>query len=119
MSDHKPQPHRATPFHWSEMLRTYFNAAPACILELRARVEALEAAQQHVTVKESLTAQPAPAGSLLEVVDEAIHDEAGSRNATVEARAAIRAVADWLRRCDSRVAASVQIAGVLEQEAAK
>ena len=41
---------------------------------------------------------PAPAGSLVETVAEAIHDEAGSRNASCEARAAILAVADCVEQ---------------------
>jgi hypothetical protein len=65
------------------------------VLELRARVEALEAAQRPV-VNESVTT--APAGSLVERVGDALADEfQPSGTWHDEARAAIREVAAWLR----------------------
>ena len=67
------------------MDRTNFNSAPSCILELRARVEALEAAQQQPA--------PPPAGSLVETVADAIYRNGTGDGFRDEARAAIRAVA--------------------------
>ena len=64
-----------------------------CILELRSRVEALEAAQRPtVTVKDSLTV---PADSLVGRVADAFFSNPTS-GVREEARAAILAVAEWL-----------------------
>ena len=101
-------PHRATLFHWSEMDRTNFNSAPSCILELRARVEALEAGATcpHIVSSDEGTSycglaeqqaapppEPAPAGSLVETVADAIYRNGTGDGFRDEARAAIRAVA--------------------------
>jgi len=81
--------HKADPRDWEEIqLAASHNGTIAnCLLELRHRVEALEAhAQQQ---------QPAPRPTgLVEQVRQAI--EAASIEQ--EPRAAIRAVADWMRR---------------------
>ncbi len=71
----------------------------ACLLELRARVEALEADQwlrQHAKPKPEPEPEPAVAGSLVERVAIAC---AKPCNETWDdqARAAIREVAEWLR----------------------
>jgi hypothetical protein len=70
--------HKATPEQWAQIedwadsLGSHISNA--CLLELRARVELLEATQHaHIetvqpSVKDSLTAGPAPAGSLVERV---------------------------------------------------
>ena len=81
-------PHRATAEQW-ESLRDddAIFAYEACILELRARVEALEAAT-------ATPPEPAPAGSLVEAVVEAMKCAEASWSG--EARAAIRAVAERL-----------------------
>jgi hypothetical protein len=74
----------------------------SCLLELRARIEALEAAQQHApaTEESSATAPPAPAGGLVERVAKSLA-EVNSGSAPElwlsDARAAIREVASWLR----------------------
>ena len=179
-------PHRATPFHWSEMDRTNFNSAPSCILELRARIEALEsgATCPHVATSDEGTSycrlaeqqatesapakplvvpplncrqrlihegnpypkssceacgsmspkwrqceaamkamaaappKPAPAGSLVDRVDQAIAiacDDASAPHWAPEACAAIRAVAEWLR--GQRELGAQTWAWHLEQEA--
>ena len=96
MTEYKATPHRAKPEVWTAV-ETWckddiepFN----CILELRSRVEALEAAQRPtVTVKDSLTV---PADSLVEEVVDAITDASAAYGTADEpARAAILAVADW------------------------
>ena len=107
----------------------------SCILELRARVEALEAPQfrswhpqggkghlkiaVETTYGTSLT--PSPAGSLVKRVGNAINNAPSGRyeDRDTQARAAIREVAEWLRQRDTRVMPSVQIAGDLEQEATR
>jgi hypothetical protein len=83
--------YKATPEQWRRVDRWANqdgSSSDTCILELRARVEALEAAQQP-TVKESLTVPPAPAGSLVERV-------ASVGVSPFYAKAAIREVAAWL-----------------------
>ena len=127
-----PQPHRATPEDWAWVERD-LTLLFSCLLELRARVEALEAgvtcpeytSDQFCRLAEQRAAQPAPpapapatAGSLVEQL-QAVVRPSGGFLADDEWRLVIRAVAGWLRQRDSRVAASVQIAGVLEQEAAR
>ena len=83
--------HQATPEQWAKL--EYFNSATsACILELRARSQLLEATQ-HAHI-EAVTHAPVPAGSLVERVAAAIADN----DAPVDlwhddARAAIREVA--------------------------
>ena len=104
--------YRATPDQWGDVVFHSKTASWAsCVLELRARVEALEAGatcphvvtsddgtsycrlaeQASPTVKESLTAD----SSLAERVERAIHDIEFPRGLD-EARAAIREVAAWL-----------------------
>jgi hypothetical protein len=109
--------HRATPEDW-EYIRLRAEDGVGllnCILELRARVEALEAAQleqaeshrfctdaivRRVEALEAPTPEPRPAsaeaqpaGGLVERVMTAIERADGDH----EARAAIREVAEWLR----------------------
>ena len=104
--------YRATPEQWAiaeaDARRWENDTGIHCILELRARVQALEEAQQP-TVKESLTVPPAPAGSLVEGVRGIIglHPVADGK-----ARAVIRLIAGELRaQC------FVHAADWLEQEA--
>jgi hypothetical protein len=137
-------PHRATPEQWEHveicagMKQQVPWATAACLLELRARVEALEADQRyqfrsatekvpttrlysysvgpakpldelgqgHTLVSpEPASAEAQPAG-LVERVADILHVEAGFRDTgpdgswDVEARAAIREVAKWLREND-------------------
>ena len=114
----------ATAKQWAETEGKLPNNIPAlrwsmscCILELRARVEALEADGPAVSNDRepvSVAAQPTPAGSLVERVscaidgrinpDQWLHQDA--------ARAAIREVAEWLH-----AAGTWEAADVLEQEA--
>jgi len=62
--------------------------------------------------------QTTPATSLVEMLVDAITDSAAAYGTADEpARAAILAVADWLRQRNVRVRASLEIAGDLEQEA--
>ena len=86
------QPH-ATPAQWAALhLVDPFNDAASCILELRARVEALEAAAIGRHDESAERAEPDPAASLVEQVRQA----QGCGNER-DARAAIREVAAWLR----------------------
>jgi len=88
--------HRAKPEVWAAVEKWCKDDMESfnCILELRSRVEALEAAQRPtVTVKDSLTV---PADSLVEEVVDAITDASAAYGTADEpARAAILAVADW------------------------
>jgi hypothetical protein len=91
--------YRATPEQWAFMVRCGSGLDPdtdsSCILELRARVEALESAQQpHQDKLDRLIALDR-SGSLVERVAAAI-DHANKTGET-DARAAIREVAEWLR----------------------
>ena len=80
------------------------SAGNQCILELRSRIEALEAAanssagltgSNHPAIPDS---SPAPAGGLVEQVECAMRDAPGDGYGWEnEARAAILAVADWLQ----------------------
>ena len=66
------------------------------IRELRDRVAALEAAPDRVSSESPATPPPAPAGGLVEALAAAIHpDEPGWEP---EARAYIKAIAEWLER---------------------
>ena len=90
--------HRATPKDWKYMHeRTEAGLeTTSCILELRDRVEALEAAaskRQHGEAAEH--AEPDPAASLVDRVANAIFAYGALHHD--EARAAIREVAAWLR----------------------
>jgi len=132
-------PHRATPEQWAD-LGAFASDTRACILELRARIEALEAAQLEqaeshrfctdaiVRRVEALEAaqraiRSGPESPLVERVADAIAGQATSAGIVNDrpARAAIREVAGWFRRGNGAgsawaVAADVLDAG-LEQEA--
>ena len=87
--------HRATPEQWESIERyAEDNAYDACILELRARIEALEAAQPKV--------RSGPESPLVERVADAIAAQATSAGIVNDrpARAAILEVAAWLRTQD-------------------
>ena len=116
--------HRATSRQWSGIERfVRYGAYDSCLIELRDRVEALEAAQRAIASPSSnrthlgLT-QNAPESfdSLVERVADAIHRNGTGDGWREEARAAIREVAAWLRQREARVRASVEIAGDLERE---
>lgn len=105
------KPHRATPKQWESLERwAEDNVYDACFLELRARIEALEAAQQPRAFTGKVVAPitrdrdetgdylivggtPSPAGSLVKRVQQSIDDKAVGH----EARAAILEVAKWLK----------------------
>ena len=108
---------KATPEQWNEA-GSFASDTRACLLELRARVEALEAAQPKQITQEELAkllAQPAPvvplatasAGSLVERVADAIVTKATSAGIVDDrpARAAIREVARWMDEHHSPVTA--------------
>jgi hypothetical protein len=117
------KPHRSTPEHWATVERyaQQVSSTDDCLLELRARVEALEAGATcpHVVTSGEGTsycnlavntqdkldrliemdhAAPAPASSLVERVADAIVTKATSAGIVDDrpARAAIREVAAWL-----------------------
>ena len=87
--------YKATPEQWAQcedwVKSSVVGASDACILELRARVEELEAAQQKV--------RSGPESPLVERVADAIAAQATSAGIVNDrpARAAILEVAAWLR----------------------
>ena len=87
------KPHRATPEQWESIEVQYadFSDFYSCFLELRARIEALEAAQQKI--------RSGPESPLVERVADAIAAQATSAGIVNDrpARAAILEVAAWLR----------------------
>jgi hypothetical protein len=112
--------HKATPEQWAyaETCAPEDFAGYACILELRDRLEALEAAQQPPQDKlDRLIAldRDDPAGSLVERVADAIAAQATSAGIVNDrpARAAILEVAAWIRSELNRR----NVAALLEQEA--
>lgn len=109
-------PTKATPEHWAqckEFSTTPYGATYACLLELRARVEALEA--NHPEKPDS----SGPVDSLVERLAKAIYGpsntQEGWRN---EARAAIREVAAWLsRQSEGHLGSGAHWAKRLQREA--
>ena len=114
-------PHRATAEEWSQIEKyaaTDLNDDYAiCLLNIRARVEALEGAanyrQQDEDVERAL--EPTPTGSLVERVRTAIVEHGDGETYRDEARAAIHEVAHWLRERGGYPDA--WMAQMLEQEA--
>ena len=103
------KPHRLTPEQWESIeLYAEDNDHDACLLELRARIEALEAGAAPI--------RSAPESPLVERVADAIAAQATSAGIVNDrpARAAIREVAAWLRgQHDGDLVAAT----VLEREA--
>jgi hypothetical protein len=102
------KPYRLTPAQWESIERyAEDNAYDACFLELRARIEALEAAQQKI--------RSASESPLVERVADAIAAQATSAGIVNDrpARAAILEVAAWFRTERD----SPETAAALEQEA--
>jgi hypothetical protein len=101
--------HRATPEQWDSIKRygTGSSDPYSCILELRARIKALEAAQQKI--------RSGPESPLVERVADAIAAQATSAGIVNDrpARAAILEVAAWFRAERD----SPETAAALEQEA--
>ena len=118
--------HRATPEQWAALEEQSAPEYDNTILELRARVEALEADQQPQNKLDRLIAQirdsamtelrapttEARPGGLVQRVAEAVRDAPHPiGDWTPEARAAIREVAAWLR-----AGRMLHAAELLEQE---
>jgi len=105
--------YKATPEHWAqckEFSTTSYGATYACLLELRARVEAQEA--NHPGKPDSSD----PVDSLVERLVKAVYGPSNTQEGwRSEARAAIREVAAWLRSQD--LSTGDYWAGRLEQEA--
>jgi len=104
--------HKATPELWAGIERFASETLyGACIMELRSRVEALEAAQRVIASPSSnrthlgLT-QDAPASSNSLVKRMAYAITGDSDGWKPEARAAILAVADWLDQQELHIAAT-------------
>ena len=104
--------HRATPEQWRRVTRWAKedkSGTDSCILELRARIEALEAAQREAPMDElrAASAEARPAGGLVLRVSE-----------TNNSRDAICAVAAWLRsEYPRREGFGTAWANLIEQEA--
>jgi hypothetical protein len=107
-------PHKAKPVDWVvvEESGSRFSSTDSCLLELRARVEALEADGPAVPSRE-----PTSASSLVERVAIALAESDHPHQLWHdEARAAIREVAAWLR---DRADHWSWVAQVLEREAGR
>jgi hypothetical protein len=100
--------HKATTRQWSGIERfVRYGAYDSCIIELRDRVEALEASTAKGFHHIGETNKMVPDGSLVERVAYAITgDSDGPINWKPEARAAILAVADWLDQQELHSAAT-------------
>jgi hypothetical protein len=100
--------HKATTRQWSGIERfVRYGAYDSCIIELRDRVEALEAAAKPA----ESNCQETLDSSLVELVADAIYSNA-TGGVREEARAAILAVADWFDQQKLHIAATL-----LRQEA--
>ena len=99
-------PHRATPEQWANQESWAPNDNDSsCIVELRDRVEALEAAannRQHGEAAER--AEPDPAASLVDRVALELMNPPLDEDDRQQARAAIREVAAWLDDQDGPLA---------------
>jgi len=103
--------HRATSSQWSGIERfARFGAYDSCIIELRDRVKALEAAAKPVesnySEKPDSSNTPASSDLLVDRVADAIYSNGTGDGFREEARAAILAVADWLAQQDLHIAAT-------------
>ncbi len=93
-------PYRATPEQWAMLEEQSAPEYDSTILELRARVEALEASAPIGQLAAPANTEAQPAG-LVERVAEALADEfQPSGTWHDEARVAIREVAAWMREAD-------------------
>ncbi len=115
-------PHRATPEQWEvvEICREEGKIpwpTAACLLELRARIEELEAAQLEAPMTEprAASAEARPAGGLVERVALALDSSCPQDEYVInDCRAAIREVAAWL---EARGSAHWLSVAVLNREA--
>jgi hypothetical protein len=109
-------PHKATPEQWANVERwaSEMRSTDSCLLELRDRIQALEAAANSSA---GPTSSPAPAGDLMHSVGAAICSIADCgdtpSNWAPEARAAILAVAGWL---EHRKPGALHCAALLREE---
>ena len=115
-------PWKATPEQWQKIVswKAEGSYSDSCILELRDRIAALEAAanssagltgSNHPAEPDS---SPAPGGGLVELVADVIVDSAAAYGTADEpARAAILMVADWLEQYN---AAASGWADIIRQE---
>jgi hypothetical protein len=106
----------ATQEQWEVMKEWAEHMSPigATLLELRAKVEALEAAQHTHPEQPDAPPGPAPAGGLVEMLVNLLgHYGDGT------ARAAIRGVADWLQQRTDTIANGSQWADLLREEAGR
>jgi hypothetical protein len=134
------KPHRATPEQW-EFIELYADSldADACILELRARIEALEAAQQPLAFTGKVVAPitrdrdetgdylivggtPSPAGSLVErvawLIAKRFSESRPGTDCLPFGRDVILEVAAWLRsEYPRREGYGTAWANLIEQEA--
>ena len=99
--------HKATTRQWSGIEQfARYGAYDSCIIELRDRVEALEAAAKPVDELQAASAEARP-GGLVEGVAKALHNAPHPLGDwEPEARAAILAIADWLDQQHLHVAAT-------------
>lgn len=114
-------PHKATAEQWSDA-GAFASDTRACLLELRARVEALEEAENDRRFEQAKAIidrhAPAPASSLVERVAIALAESDHPHQLWhADARAAIREVAAWLR--DRGGYPWAWVAQTLEQEAGR
>jgi len=96
------KPHKATPDQWGKIEQFVADCGyDSCLLELRARIEALEEIENSRRFEQAKLlidqSAPAPASSLVERVVDAITDASAAYGTADEpARAAILATANWL-----------------------
>ncbi len=110
--------YRATPEQWANMEKYGSNidgGYAACILELRARVEALEANAKPTSNLSQIRSSADESETLVERVGSALCEATGDQfnDWNEEARAAIREVAAWLREKEG----DYSVIRWLEQEA--
>jgi len=111
--------HKATPEQWAQVERFVEDCGyDSCLLELRDRIEALEAAANSKPTPNPSQIRSSPAGELMQVVSAAICPIDGRGGTPInwepEARAAILAVARWLE--NERGEASMLAASWLREE---
>ena len=99
--------HRATSSQWSGIERfARFGEYDSCIIELRDRVKALEAAAKPVDELQAASAEARPGGLVVGVAKALHYAPHPLGNWKPEARTAILAVADWLDQQDLHIAAT-------------
>ena len=86
--------------HWERVKGAASQGLPycSCLLDLRARVEALEAAQHTHPEQPDAPPGPAPAGGLVERVADVFLNKSFTADDPIGARAVIREVAEWMEQ---------------------